>query len=87
MFIPDLLQRTRNTAQQKGMSRDVRHANQSAAIRLNPKYVDRVGGQNIVLIDDVLTTGATLSACAEALRPAHPEEVNALVFARVARGE
>ena len=48
---------------------------------------DRIAGKTVLLIDDVLTTGATLSTCAEVCREAGAKDVNALVFARVARAD
>jgi ComF family protein len=85
--IPDALQRIRATKPQKDMTRDQRFENQRGAIRAHPKRADQIAGKPILLIDDVMTTGATLSACAEACFDAGAASVNVLVFARVARPE
>lgn len=84
---PDLLTRNKRTKMQKGMRRAERFENQRDAITLTPRYGGQLGGKNVLLIDDVLTTGATLSACAEACYADGAETVNVLVFARVARTE
>ena len=85
--IADALQRIRATKPQKDMTRDQRFENQRGAIRAHPKRADQIAGKPILLIDDVMTTGATLSACAEACFDAGAASVNVLVFARVARPE
>lgn len=83
--IPDGLQRTRATKQQKDMTREQRFENQRGAIQIHPQRTHLIAGKPILLIDDVMTTGATLSACAEACLGAGAASVNTLVFARVAR--
>ena len=79
--VPDLLVRRRATAPQAG-SRDARAANQADAFALRRRC--EVTGRRVLLVDDVLTTGATLSGCAEALRGAGAAGVDVLVLARVA---
>ena len=83
-FVPDLLIRTRHTAPQSG-TRDERHAAMRDAIKVAPKHNRMVKGRPVLIVDDVMTSGATLSACTEALRPCAPRTVMALALARVAR--
>ena len=83
--IPDLLHRHKHTVVQKDMNRETRLQNQMNAISMNPKFKDAVQNKRILLIDDVMTTGATLSACADACKSAGSRDVNVLVFARVAK--
>lgn len=82
---PDLLTRTRATPSQEGRGRDARIANLDGAIALTPDWRDRIAGARVLLVDDVLTTGATLNACAEAALEAGAASVDALALARVAR--
>lgn len=82
--VADLLLRRRATVPQEGMSRSERVANQAAAFAVNPRHGARVAGRAVLLVDDVLTTGATLSACADCLRQAGAARVDVLVLARVA---
>ena len=70
---------------QVDMNRDARFENQRAAIKVTDRFSKVVQSQKILMVDDVMTTGATLSACAEACMSAGAKEVNVLVFARVAR--
>ena len=84
-YAPGLLVRSRHTETQDGKNRSARHANVRDAIAVAPSTRTSLSGKTVLLIDDVLTTGATLSACAEALRDAGAADVNVLVFARVAR--
>ena len=83
---PDLLQRRRNTGTQDGRNRDGRFANMSDALTVHPRRAARIDGRHIVLVDDVMTSGATLAAAAEACLAAGATGISVLVMARVAKG-
>lgn len=76
------LARVKPTAPQVGLSRAQRAANLSGAFRVDPERAGTVHGRNVLLIDDVLTTGATANAATRALRRAGAARVDLLVFAR-----
>lgn len=80
----DMLTRRRATTPQERMNRAARIANQAGAFAIPERYQVVIDGATVLLVDDVLTTGATLSACAEALREAGAARVHVLVLARVA---
>ena len=77
------LKRIKATAQQVGLARSERAQNVQGAFRVPAEARIKVAGRRLVLIDDVLTTGATLEACAKALLRAGAAHVDVLVFARV----
>jgi ComF family protein len=77
------LQRTRRTAPQFDLGRRARRANVAGAFALSdPACAARIAGRWIVLVDDVVTTGSTLVACAEALYDAGAVAVSAVTVAR-----
>ena len=84
---PDLLLRRRATKPQKGLTLEDRFANQSGVLELNARHSARVRGRDVLLIDDVLTSGATLSAASEVLREAGATRIHVLVLARVAKDD
>jgi ComF family protein len=81
---PDALRRTRATQPTRGMSRKARTRNVAGAFAANPARRPLLEGRPVLLVDDVMTTGATAAACARALRRAGATLVAVLTFARVA---
>ena len=79
----DALRRVRPTEHQVGLSRAERAANVQGAFKVAPSSRAEIQGRRVVLIDDVLTSGATVDACARALLRAKAAQVDVLVFARV----
>lgn len=80
------LKRVKATPQQVGLSQSARAQNVQGAFRVPPDGKTEVAGRRLILIDDVLTSGATMDACARALLRAGAAQVDALVFARVVAG-
>lgn len=83
-FIPDLLVRTRRTPSQGELGRKERGRNVRGAFAVAARHLDGVSGKRILLVDDVLTTGATVDHCARTLRKAGALRVDVLTLARVA---
>jgi ComF family protein len=77
------LRRVRPTVQQVGLSKPQRADNVQGAFGVPPERKADVAGRRLVLIDDVLTSGATLDTCTRALLRAGAAHVDVLVFARV----
>lgn len=75
--------RVRSTASQVGLSRSEREENLRGAFAVREDRRDRIDGRRIVLVDDVLTTGATVCAATRALRRAGAESVAILTLALV----
>ena len=84
-WLPDGLIRSRNTGTQDGRDRDGRFANLDAAIRVAPRRAGQIAGRKVLLVDDVMTSGATFSAATQACLAAGAEQVCVIALARVAR--
>lgn len=82
-FDGDTLRRVKPTRQQVGLSRSERARNVQGAFQMPAERKARIQGRRIVLVDDVLTSGATVDACARSLLRAGAADVDVLVFARV----
>ena len=78
------LKRVRATPQQVGLSQSERALNVQGAFRVAEEGKAALTGQKLILVDDVLTSGATAEACARALLRAGAANVDVLIFARVA---
>ena len=82
---PDLLVRRRPTATQGRLSPSARRRNVQGAFTLRPGAAGRIDGRHVLLLDDVLTTGATVEECARVLRRGGAAAVDVLTLARVVR--
>lgn len=80
---PLILRRIRSTRSQVGMTRDQRRRNVAAAFAVPPRRRSRIHGRNVLLVDDVITTGATVDACARTLKRAGAARVDVLALAIV----
>lgn len=78
-YLPQALRKTRETRSQVGLNVSQRHENVHNAYQADPKVVQ---GRSLLLMDDVATTGSTISACTESLLSAGAEEVYVLTIAR-----
>lgn len=82
---PDLLIRARSTGSQEGRDRENRFANMADALRVHPRRAERLKNRHVLLVDDVMTSGATLGAATDACIAAGAARVSVLVLARVAK--
>lgn len=78
----DALERIEATEAQHALGRRERARNVRAAFRVAPRHVQGVREKWVIVVDDVMTTGATLAGCAAALEKAGAMAVSALTFAR-----
>jgi ComF family protein len=78
-----LLQRARSTPTQVGLTRDQRRRNLAGALRVPRGRRASLQGRNVLVIDDVITTGATVEACARALLRAGAARVDVVALALV----
>jgi ComF family protein len=79
----DLIKRHRSTPKQGHQNRKERHANVRGAFTIPPDKISQFEGKRLTLIDDVFTTGATLTECARILLNMGAKEIRVLTLARV----
>jgi ComF family protein len=79
-----VITRVKATVQQVGLTRSERASNVQGAFKVPEESKGAVVGRRLVLVDDVLTSGATVEGCARALSRAGAANVDVLIFARVA---
>ena len=82
----NLLLRVKNTPPQAGLTYKQRFGNMSGAFKLNSKYKNIIKGKRICLVDDVLTTGATIEACAKILKKSGAAKVHVLTLGCTVKG-
>lgn len=78
----DLLIRTKNNKPQASLDQKLRQKNVAGIFKVKEKYLKKIKGKNILLIDDVKTTGATIESCSKALKKAGVKRVYVLTLAR-----
>jgi ComF family protein len=81
--IPDLLVRKRRTPSQGRLSPSARKRNVRGAFKVREKFIAEIANKRVVLIDDVMTTSATVSACAKTLIKGGAKSVDVLTLGRV----
>ncbi|MGI4852207.1 MAG: ComF family protein [Janthinobacterium lividum] len=82
-YAPDVLRRHRSTASQGTKSSQQRHSNVKGSFSIKPTQVKSIEGKNILLIDDVYASGATISECVKILKKSGANQVDVLTLARV----
>ena len=83
----DALTRTRRTPSLGGLGREDRFRALEGVFEVTPKRAARLRGQTVLLVDDVMTSGATLAACTEALRAAEVDTVHVVTLARASKAD
>lgn len=87
VFLPQALLRKRHTPPQAELSREQRVVNVKGAFVVHPRHAVHFREKHVILIDDVMTTGATIRECARVLKKAGAKEVTVLTIARTVEGE
>ena len=83
----DMLLRAKPTRKSNGLSRLGRIRNVRGVFQVPAAFRPKLKGRHVILVDDVLTSGATAAACARVLRRAGAARVDVLVYARVAQAD
>lgn len=81
-YLPDLLIKVKNSKPQIGLNKNEREKNVKNAFKINESYNDLLENKSILLIDDVITTGATIEECCHVLRQIRRSKIYILSLAR-----
>ncbi len=84
-WCPDVLERVRRTPSLDGMGAEARFAALAGTMAVRPGRRARIDGRVVILVDDVMTSGATLGVAADSLHQAGAAEVRTLTLARVVK--
>ncbi|MCH9753587.1 MAG: ComF family protein [Alphaproteobacteria bacterium] len=82
-FLPNVLEKSTHHIPQTGLRREIRKSNVKGTFRLSKKSANIIRGKNILLVDDVYTTGATVNECSKILKHALCNKVIVATVARV----
>lgn len=85
LYGPEMLLRVKYNPPQASLSFKQRQKNIKGAFRVNPRFKKSLKGQSVLLIDDVMTTGATVKECATQLKKAGAKTVSFLTLARTVK--
>ena len=85
VFDPDILMRSQPTPSQGGLSAAARRKNVRSVFKIRENARTRIKGSNIIIIDDVMTTGATVESCARTLQRAGAGRVDVITLSRVVK--
>ena len=86
-YSPDILVRRRNTQPMEGKTIEERRLMVANSIFASPRQKHRLSGRSVLLVDDVMTSGATLAACTKACLDNGANRVCVLVLARVQKDD
>lgn len=81
-YLPQALIKSNNTIPQAELKKDDRIKNVKNSFKVNPKFKESLKGKNILLVDDVITTGATIDECCKTLRKSGPKKIFVLSLAK-----
>lgn len=87
IYKPNILKRVENTPKQGKLSFQQRRENVKSVFIISDNQAKEVQGKNILIIDDVFTSGATVNECSRILKKAGAHSVGVLTFSRVAQTE
>ena len=81
-YLPQLLIKIKNVQPQAGLTKEQRSKNIKNTFQLNEKFLDQARDKTIILVDDVITTGATIDECCKVLKKAKPKQIFVLTLAK-----